>query len=853
MWIRKTLRLLGLLLAAALVIAGLIVGGYRWWLSQQSERLQEAIESPGFQAPRGMELLRMLSELVLPPSQHEVGAYGRRPIAGRGHVPWVMRSSLDGRPRMLHFALAPEHWISYATEIGSLYQFWKGDIAWRGAVYDTSHGTEPESRGVAFQRAPDRNGWGFLEPTGETRPARVEYLGHRVSDQGARAALRVRLHAGDAGTAPVEVEETPEILLEAGRTGLLRRFRLRPSGDAGRALPVTLRLPPGAEEVETDGTLLLEDLLQLREGDTRVTSWFGSPAFEIPPRPGLRALLSGAAALIQASDCVTCHGERERVVGPSHREIALRYADQPRDAVVEELARKVLEGGVGTWGPVPMPPHPELTRSAARAMVRAILDMPEGEPLPESVVASADGDIGRYDFDVEVRPTTLHPSLTARRIMPEGFTPKVGGLAWHPDGRLLLTTWDADGAVFAVEGWNGPAEDLRVRRIAEGLHEPLGIATVGDAIYVMQKQELTRLLDHDGDGWTDEYRAVSQAWAVTSNFHEFGFGLVHREGWLYGTLSVCVLPGGKSCPEQTRDRGSAFRVSLADGRFERVAAGFRTPNGVGWLEGAGLLVTDNQGDWLPASKLLLATPGSFHGWRGPAQRDAPLPRADPPIAWLPQNEVGNSPTEPVVLGSGPYRGQVLFGDVYNGGIKRLSLQRVGERWQGAAFHFTAGLEGGVNRLLEAPDGQLVVGEVGSTGNWNDIGKAWFGLELLRFSDGAAFEPFTVEVTAEGLDVLFTRPLAVGSEPPAAVTHLKQWHYIPTEIYGGPKFGLVDLEVREARLSADRRTLHLAIPGIETGHVVYLRLDRSLRSDEGEPLWVNEAWVTVNAIPEPDGA
>ena len=48
-------------------------------------------------------------------------------------------------------------------------------------------------------------------------------------------------------------------------------------------------------------------------------------------------------------------------------------------------------------------------------------------------------------------------------------------------------------------------------------------------IFVLQKQELTELIDHDGDELTDEYRCVAAGWGVTANFHEFAFGLVHGE------------------------------------------------------------------------------------------------------------------------------------------------------------------------------------------------------------------------------------------------------------------------------------------------------------------------------------
>jgi len=75
--------------------------------------------------------------------------------------------------------------------------------------------------------------------------------------------------------------------------------------------------------------------------------------------------------LAERSGCLACHGARQRLVGPSLAEIASRYRT---DAGAEpRLAAKIKSGGQGVWGNVPMPPHPQLQESEARALVRWIL------------------------------------------------------------------------------------------------------------------------------------------------------------------------------------------------------------------------------------------------------------------------------------------------------------------------------------------------------------------------------------------------------------------------------------------------------------------------------------------------
>jgi cytochrome c len=69
--------------------------------------------------------------------------------------------------------------------------------------------------------------------------------------------------------------------------------------------------------------------------------------------------------------CLGCHRVDERRNGPSFRDIARRYAGQP-DAV-DRLARKVISGGRGSWGMVPMPANPQVSEAEARQLVQWIL------------------------------------------------------------------------------------------------------------------------------------------------------------------------------------------------------------------------------------------------------------------------------------------------------------------------------------------------------------------------------------------------------------------------------------------------------------------------------------------------
>ena len=76
--------------------------------------------------------------------------------------------------------------------------------------------------------------------------------------------------------------------------------------------------------------------------------------------------------LVTASKCSTCHLLDSRLTGPSYREIAERYAPA-NEAIVADLAMKVLKGGMGNWGEIYMTPNSNISLDEAKAMVKYIL------------------------------------------------------------------------------------------------------------------------------------------------------------------------------------------------------------------------------------------------------------------------------------------------------------------------------------------------------------------------------------------------------------------------------------------------------------------------------------------------
>jgi cytochrome c len=89
------------------------------------------------------------------------------------------------------------------------------------------------------------------------------------------------------------------------------------------------------------------------------------------------ALVAGPAFanadLAQKKNCMACHAVDKKVVGPSYQDVAAKYAGQ-KDAV-DKLSQKVIKGGAGVWGPVPMPANTAVSEAEAKQLVTWIMSL----------------------------------------------------------------------------------------------------------------------------------------------------------------------------------------------------------------------------------------------------------------------------------------------------------------------------------------------------------------------------------------------------------------------------------------------------------------------------------------------
>jgi hypothetical protein len=441
-------------------------------------------------------------------------------------------------------------------------------------------------------------------------------------------------------------------------------------------------------------------------------------------------------------------------------------------------------------------------------------------------------------------------------------------MEWIGPDRLGVTV--RKGEVWFMDGVLGDDPDkITYHRFASGLHEPLGLLMDGDGFLVAQRAEVTRLRDTTGDGVADEYLTFARGWSVTGNYHAYTYGPA-RDG--AGTLWITLNLGmGDRANNKLPWHGWAV---IADGKggVTPMAAGLRSPCGLGTNLEGDMFVTDQQGTWVAATPVHHLRKGVFYTNQealptlelpeSPVKLDGPLPkdctyaeavRAAPLMApaavWLPYNKMGRSGTDIQVIDQGgkfgPFDGQLLVGEFTNSAISRVFLEKVGEEYQGACFPFLSGFPAAVVRMAFAPDGSLFVGMTNR--GWSSLGNRSYGVTRVRQKGELPFAIREMRAKPDGFELVFTEPVDVKTAADPASYTLESYTYHYSGAYGSDEIEKKPHVIEAATPSADALSVRLKVAGLRELYVHELRAE-GLRSDQGGPLLFPDAYYTLNKIP-----
>lgn len=426
---------------------------------------------------------------------------------------------------------------------------------------------------------------------------------------------------------------------------------------------------------------------------------------------------------------------------------------------------------------------------------------------------------------------------------------RIGGFDFFSDpSRAALCTWSGD--VWTVSGIDGTFKELKWKRIATGMFQPLGLKIVNDQIYVGCRDQITRLIDLNGDGETDFYQTFNNDHQVTEHFHEFAMDLqVDSQGNFYYAKSArhaldSVVP----------HHGTLIRVSPDGKKSEIVCNGFRAANGVGIGPRGELATSDQEGHWTPANRINLVKEGGFYGNMYSYHRGEKPTSYDPPLVWLPKN-VDRSPAEQLWCNSrqwGPLNGKMLSTSYGTGKLWLVMVDQVDGVYQGGVVQLPVQFPTGVMRGRFHPvDGQLYTcGLFGWSSNQTQPG----GFFRVRYTGKPVNLPMAMKVRSDGIELTFTDELDRKSAEDSDNFSIEQWNYRWTKNYGSAHYSVAnpkrkgqdEVDVWESSLSEDGKTVFLEIENLEP--VMQMQISYTLKSKTGEELR-NSVWLTINRVPK----
>jgi hypothetical protein len=416
-----------------------------------------------------------------------------------------------------------------------------------------------------------------------------------------------------------------------------------------------------------------------------------------------------------------------------------------------------------------------------------------------------------------------------------------GGHDFFANGDLAVSTMEGD--VWLVRGIDDKLDKLTWQRIATGLYHPLGLRIVDDKIYVLGRDQITRLHDLNGDSEIDFYENFNNDAEISLGSHEY---------------STCLEtdPAGNfyyiTCASGTRHGGSVLKVTKDGGKLERFATGFRNPNG--FFVGPGGVVTaaDQQGTWVPASRVDIVEPGGFYGFIPCHHREEKPETYDGPLCWIPHKEDNSCGSQVWVTSDkwGLPKGELLHLSYGKCQMFLVMQDKVNGTPQGAVSKFPFRFASGAMRgRFSDQDGQLYV--TGLKG-WQTSGARDGCLQRVRYVGGDWPRPLALNAHNNGVLLRFGVKLdeELANDPESYAVH--HWNYRWTSRYGSPdykvsnpeKTGRDKLKVLSAKLQPNGKSVFIEIEGIQP--VMQMEIAYDLENDNGDEL-VDKVHNTIHKL------
>jgi len=414
------------------------------------------------------------------------------------------------------------------------------------------------------------------------------------------------------------------------------------------------------------------------------------------------------------------------------------------------------------------------------------------------------------------------------------------GLDHMPDGRIAMCTCHGDVWLVKVDE---KENTVAWQRYATGLYHPLGLKVLDGKVVVLERGQLTKLHDNNDDDEADFYECLANDWDTGAGEHSYDTCLeTDPEGNFYFFKTGDThLPTG----------GCLIKVSKDGSKTEIFATGFRHPIGMGMSSTGVLTGADQEGNWMPATRIDEYKKGGFYGDMRGHHRATPPSTYDPPLLWLPR-EVDNSaggqvwvPEKtfgplgglPLHLSYGRCKAFVLLRQTYEGGV------------QGGVWDLGWKFLSGSCRGRFGPDGNLYV--CGLNG-WQTAAQADGSLQRVRATGKPVNVPVRMEVVPDGVRFTFSQPLDKASVEDVKNYRAAWWDYKWSGDYGSYRYkpsgigviGQDDVSVTKASLLADGKTVHVSVGKMQP--VMQMQVGLNVKTADGATV-VGSVFLTVHSV------
>ena len=396
----------------------------------------------------------------------------------------------------------------------------------------------------------------------------------------------------------------------------------------------------------------------------------------------------------------------------------------------------------------------------------------------------------------------------------------VTGLDFMPNGDIAICTAHGDVWLARVDE---KERKIHWKRYATGLYQPLGLKVVEGSIYVLERGQLTHVDEYPNVGEANYYSSVCNDWHTGSGEHSYDTCLeTDRDGNFYFF---------KTGDPQTPTGGCLLRVLKNQNRSEIFATGFRHPIGLGISPDGMITGADQEGNWMPMTRIDAYQKGGFYGDMRAHHRATPPKTYDPPLLWLPKeadNSAGGQAWVPKGKW-GPLSEAMLHLSYGRCKLFLVMPQKIGDTMQAGAVDLGLFFLSGTMRGRFGPDSNLYV--CGLNG-WQTAARRDGCLQRVRYTGKPLTVPVGLSVHADGVRLTFAEELDRKTAEDAAKYRVEVCNYRWSGDYGSKhwsaanpdKEGHDPVAVESVALSADRKSVFLRLKEVKPVMQMFIHYD-----------------------------